>query len=60
MDHDSRPANHRNRPQKEKGSMELITTLIAISIRLALPLALLFWASIRLQTWDKRRTQQTL
>ena len=40
--------------------MELITTILGIGIRLALPLALLFWASIRLQTWDQRRTLQAL
>jgi len=40
--------------------MELMTVVIGISIRLALPLGLLFWASIRLQAWDKRRMLQSL
>lgn len=36
--------------------MELLTLVIGISIRLVLPLGLLFWASCRLQSWDQRRT----
>lgn len=39
--------------------MELVTMIIGISIRLALPLGLLFWASIRLQAWDQRRMIQS-
>lgn len=36
--------------------MELLTLVIGISIRLILPLGLLFWVSSRLQAWDQRRT----
>lgn len=35
--------------------MELLTVVIGIILRFALPLGLLFWASHRLQAWDQRR-----
>lgn len=36
--------------------MEVLTLILGIGIRLAIPLGLLFLASGRLQAWDRRRT----
>jgi hypothetical protein len=39
----------------KEATMEAITLLIGITLRLALPLGLLFWLSSRLQAWDQKR-----
>jgi hypothetical protein len=36
--------------------MELIALAIGTVIRIAVPVALLFWACGRLQAWDRRRS----
>jgi hypothetical protein len=35
--------------------MEAITLFLGITLRIALPVGILFWMSARLQNWDQKR-----